>query len=329
MKKDVFLSSIMLLFTIQLSFCQSIIRKSKTLATDHITGISTIYSRHEITQLSLLRSDDYDFAIYNQLGIIGNSFDKEGKIGKAPADPDANINSHFPITGYKQTICGILNSFYIRDFCSGDRDDDVHFIIRPAFSSRTLIEDVNRTIVTQNSARPYNTMLPTVDLTNNNSIDNYNTKVNEINIAHFPATFMRTLKTEVLSEIDVHEAYKAYIHKFGENVPKQELDCACSYGPWVHDVGTGSVNPFASYHDFMEIHPAQQVWWVNELNNTLNYHCYLFNDNSGRFDEPGDFDTDGGNLSFYEEWTPKKLDGTFAIAFSYKIGTPKMIFQIK
>lgn len=282
--------------------------------------------------IPIVRPDDYLFATANQLGVIGNSYFKDVKIGTAPVDQYiTQTNTHFPVDGFKRTICGTLESFHIKSTGWHDDDDDVHFEIRPDFRSIALKEEVNLGIIESNYQKikrsilkSFASQIAVVDLKSVTAIENYNKKIGEFN-RQFPAIshMFRTLKTVVLSEIDVQDFYQKYLKKYSENVSNQEIDCTCSYGPWVHDAANTT---FGSYHDNYEIHPAEQVWWVNQQNGNNMYHLYLFNDASNRFDDKDDYDRDDG--TFYGPWTPNPLDGTFALAFSVRLRAPTQVFTI-
>ncbi len=282
--------------------------------------------------IPIVRPDDYLFATANQLGVIGNSYFKDVKIGTAPVDQYiTQTNTHFPVDGFKRTICGTLESFHIKSTGWNDDDDDVHFEIRPDFASKALMEEVNLSIIESNSKlikrsilKSFASQIAVVDLKSISAIEEYNKKIEGFN-KKFPTNphMFRTLKTVVLSEIDVQGFYQKYLKKYSENVSKQEIDCTCSYGPWVHDAANTT---FGSYHDNYEIHPAEQVWWVNQHNGNNVYHLYLFNDASNRFDDKDDYDKDDG--TFYGPWTPNPLNGTFALAFSVRLRAPTQIFTI-
>lgn len=85
---------------------------------------------------------------------------------------------------------------------------------------------------------------------------------------------MKPLEKEVLPEIDISDdVYINKLRKYTSNVPKQEIDFVGVFGPWVFDKG---------HMANVEIHPTEQVGWVNRIGNNEMYHLYTFLDNSNR-----------------------------------------------
>ncbi len=133
------------------------------------------------------------------------------------------------------------------------------------------------------------------------------------------------MKTVVLGEIDL--PFHEFLTKFNDNVPKEELDCGCIFGAWVND--RLSV-PFGSYHDNIEIHPAEQVWWTYQKNsNETVYFLGAFGENSGIFHNRDHYDTDGGKLSFFGPWHPCPQRETYAIPFEIKNKMPTLTFTLE
>jgi len=78
------------------------------------------------------------------------------------------------------------------------------------------------------------------------------------------------------------------------------------YGPWIYDKGH-------CYHP--EIHPAEQIWWSENVGRNRQYNLNLFCDSSRRFWWRNQMD-DGTKL---KPWGAPPIKGTFAIAFEVKI----------
>ncbi len=280
----------------------------------------------------------YDLAMTQQFGVIGNNFNSEIQIGKAPAETVSSFNSHFPIDGFKRTICGTFHQYFIKTKDNVD-DDDVHYNVRPEMASKELLNAHNRQMMTINVERLktlsiFKKLLPSIsnpDINTVAGVEAYNTTIASINksIIQFNqvlgAHFLRDMKTVVLGEIDL--PFHEFLTKFNDNVPKEELDCGCIFGAWVND--RLSV-PFGSYHDNIEIHPAEQVWWTYQKNsNETVYFLGAFGENSGIFHNRDHYDTDGGKLSFFGPWHPCPQRETYAIPFEIKNKMPTLTFTLE
>lgn len=281
----------------------------------------------------------YERALNNQLGVIGNDFYGDIQIGFAPAEGLAKAfanatwyNSHFPIDGYKRTICGTLHQYYIRSRDSND-DDDVHFIVRPNLPNSAYLLDLhnnkikidNLTKVSKvNFLQTEYAQMSNYDLQSIETIEGYNDIIKSVNLKvqgllHTPH-FLREAKYKILGEIDL--PYHNYLSRFSGYLPKEELNCSCIYGPWVND----RLDAFGgSYHDYLEIHPTEQAWWTyKKKNSEVIYHLAAFGDNSGVYNDRSHYDTDGGNLSFFGTWHQCPQVETFAIPFEMRKNTPTL-----
>jgi len=119
-------------------------------------------------------------------------------------------------------------------------------------------------------------------------------------------------------EIDISDdVYINKMRKYNSNVPKQEIDYVGVYGPWVLDEG----------HNNLEIHAAEQVWWVNRKGNIDNYHLYSFYDASGR--KPfGHWTVNTVDQLPLELSTGKSLSTTFSVAIQGKLHTPPVKVEL-
>lgn len=122
-------------------------------------------------------------------------------------------------------------------------------------------------------------------------------------------------------EIDMKQVAKWDLMKYGLNSPKANIDYIGMYGPWVYDVG------FRPGHGtFIEIHPMEQLWWVEKNLGFKTYHLYAFNDNSGRFKERSDFDTDNATLDI--TWQTNPMNHAFYVPFEIVKGRNEMEYTI-
>jgi hypothetical protein len=302
--------------------------------------VASGYTQPKITRFENLPtfSEDakYNMALTQQFGVIGNNYLGETQIGKAPAETVSSFNSHYPIDGYKRTICGNLNSYFIKTEDNVD-DDDVHFIMRPDYPSKQLMDSHNlfiRDLNTSNLKRfptlaPFLTTIANPDIKSINGIEAYNETIASLNKLIFTlnkgtdSRLLRNLKHEIYGEIDLPN--HQFITKFTENVPKQELDCTCIYGAWVND---RLAVPFGSYHDNLEIHPTEQAWWSYQKSpiETV-YYLGAFGDASGIFYKRDNYDTEDGDYTFFGTWLKCPQTETHAIPFEIKNKMPTLVFN--
>ncbi|MEO5946033.1 MAG: hypothetical protein ABIP79_04400 [Chitinophagaceae bacterium] len=78
----------------------------------------------------------------------------------------------------------------------------------------------------------------------------------------------------------------------------------CVYGPWIYDEG---------HCRHPEIHPAEELWWQDTINNKKQYNLNVVCDASRRFFWRKQMD-DGTKL---KPWAEPPVKGMFAIAFEY------------
>jgi hypothetical protein len=279
----------------------------------------------------------YDLALTQQLGVIGNNYLGEIQIGKAPAELVSSSNSHYPIDGYKRTICGSLQSYFIKSRTTFDDDDDVHFNIRPDFASKSLLDNHNLMIKdlnyeNLNKIAQLKSFLPAIanpDRGSVNGIEAYNEVIKQINLAiynqnrGFGVHYLRDMKSVIYGEIDLSN--HQFLTKYSDYLPKQELDCACTFGAWVND--RLSVI-FGSYHDNLEIHPVEQAWWSYKKNPTETvYYLSSFGDASGKFYARDNYDTEDGDYTFFGTWLKCPQTETHAIPFEIKSKDRTLVFN--
>lgn len=151
-------------------------------------------------------------------------------------------------------------------------------------------------------------------------IENYNATAKKINnkyyqVNNYVSHFLRYAQYTITAEIDIKDEFHNIYRKYSFSDPKEEVNCLCSYGAWVDDRRNVI---FGSYHDYLEIHPADQIWWTfyKDLS-TTKYRLILLSDNSDNFNDRSDFDTDG--RTFFGPWQSTPLHGTFAVAFQLNL----------
>ena len=240
-----FVSLFSLLSTLYTVSAQSVIVKQ----------VSGANSRHTITSLNYLRPDQYNIAVNDQLGILGNNF-----FGDQVLTVSTNHNSwestltptdYFTLyrPGPKMTFCGKVLQ---QEFSHGHVDDDLNIQIvcdprNPAFEPK----------YSQLKARGRNL---------------------------YPWALIE-------GEIDVNGNYHKFYDPGNSNFkfPVVNNTDVCLYGPWVEEVyqGDEDINPYKDHADVHEIHPAEQYWWAEKTQSGFRYYLNAANDASGRFRETG------------------------------------------
>lgn len=264
---------------------------------------SPVYIHNDV-RTSLPRATPEDNIRYQQavkqMDVIGTNFYGEKFIGMARAERSDIISVHsdnwFPIDGYKRTVCGNMIKYFAYDgSVFSDNDDDLNLNIVPTPDFSPLLDQ-------------------------GIAVARQRTNKNDLTFPHIQA------------EIDVLDApYKDFFYPNKLSAPKLNNQ-VCAFGPFVSDKG----------HDHKpEIHTAEQIWWREGTNAYfLSYMC----DVSGRFDglldsnDPrfpnlndtgDDYDTDNGKHSFGGPWSPRPIEGSYAIAFKVPLGKQRMFFDIR
>ncbi|MEO7923242.1 MAG: hypothetical protein ABIR30_06145 [Chitinophagaceae bacterium] len=235
----------------------------------------------------------------SQHDVIGSDFRGKQEIGNAAAERyNHSTDLWFPIEVYKRTIGGELIEFNILDYpLEIDTDHNLHIV-----PTEDYLADFKRSIDIAIRRMDGNDPLvdSDVDFGIDCSYDDFkNYKVKEMEF-----------------EIDLHKSTaKNYFAKDKPESPRvkspgRKGDIVYAYGPWISD----------ALHCFKpEIHPAEQIWWRNKINNQESfYHLILSCDQSDRFDDKDDFDETeiiGPNRYLKKIWAPRPLEGIFAILF--------------
>ncbi len=80
------------------------------------------------------------------------------------------------------------------------------------------------------------------------------------------------------------------------------------YGPWVMD---------NNHNKRPEIHPCEIIWWRKKLGQQEEYYIFGIQDDSNRFDEPGDFVFDHNFGLQWKPWAKPPMTAQFKIPFEY------------
>ena len=116
----------------------------------------------------------------------------------------------------------------------------------------------------------------------------------------------KTSKKNIEGEIDIMDAFAGSIMDNGPRLFSQ----ITAFGPWVHE----KHNYWDTrVHDYMEIHPSENIWYSELANGKMKYTISVFSDNSGRFNK----------------WRPNPVIALNAIAFEFQSGTRPLNYSMK
>jgi len=303
-----------------LAFLNSAIAQSnikRILFTDHRTHASV--KSYQVFKIDTMKPCllDLRFERANmQEGVVGNDFYGEQKIGFAKGKNSwHDFTDYQPIDSYKRTLCGKVTEYA---FHGGREDRSGYSVDIPVVGNIELDVDDDLQIyikADENNSRLQQNKNRILDLLDNNGEKAWNF---------------------IEGELDIHQSHKInYIPSSGFGIyvrtPIVNQTSACLYGAWVVEVA-GRLND--GHDNNHEIHPAEQFWWRDKSNDATFYNLVLAVDNSGKFNDRGDFysqtiTANGIENSLVEPWGKSPLDGTFAIPFTVNTGLKeKAIFSI-
>lgn len=198
-------------------------------------------------------------------------------------------NNWYPLSGYKETLCGTLHHFNVFDG-GGDEMDWNNFMI-PAPDFQSLITD----------ALPYKGGSGAFCFD-----DNW----------HDCAGTDDCLEAELTPD-ETFWNNPWFPKSTGESVLEgREI---CTYGPWIRECVHGN-RP--------EIHTSEQYWWKEKWGDDDLYWLLALHDDSDRFDDEGDFDTDGDQSDQWRPWAAAPITAQFQIAFEVNPAGPVLRFEI-
>lgn len=139
--------------------------------------------------------------------------------------------------------------------------------------------------------------------------DDVNMDISPLRGSTFAEQFIasgKTAATEVEGEIDVATGKWPLIKP---GFPRL-FALATGYGPWIHE----KHDYFDTrVHDYLEIHPMEQLWRADVRRQRLVYSVGIFSDNSGRFDR----------------WRASPMVTTTGIAFEQTRGSPPLRYTLR
>ncbi|MBL0152723.1 MAG: hypothetical protein IPP93_04250 [Chitinophagaceae bacterium] len=278
------------------------------------------------TNLVVKNSTKHDSAILLTDHVLGNSFYGQEYIGLDKIDP-ASSGQWSPIDGFKHIISGHVYAYYFREPAAFESDDDLNFEVHPdlnisylkkyldarSLSSFTALKakiEANCKCNTNITCWP---TLPSLSVPDVRQLKEMG--ILKCNGNHFIWDYQKYhddyLKNwHLIYEIDIHDREHGKFYPYLSYMPVKGLDYLHAYGPFVHD----EKDHYFDSHDNLEIHPAEQIWWRNKVNNNNLYHLFFASDNSGRFRR--------------ESWQANPLKGQYAIAFQCLKKTQQINYEM-
>lgn len=287
-KTSLFTASLIFLFLS--GYTQSTIKKIR------VNRNNKTYQVFKIDTMKVAKNDGKYERALSQSDIIGNDFYGVQKISMARnknEDGSQTPTNYIPVDGHKRTFCGAASNYFYKD---GTFDKD-HCI--------------------------YIDVLPGNDLLNG-----------KINLYNQYGNFEKPWNS-IEGEINIHSSNRKYYDP-PFSIPDTRFTSSnkvCMYGPWVLEIFNKEklekydvLDLHKDHQNNNEIHPMEQFWWkerpVNR--NAVFYNMALAVDNSGRFNDIGDYYAIE-NRNTFKPWSINPLDGVFAIAFEAQLGMKKKI----
>ena len=264
-------------------------------------------------------SSFWEHAVSDQFGVIGSDFRGAEKIGSAaferasnnPVIPDF-LNFWYPQVPkdphdhrglFKQTLIGTVEDVHLANISGTYEDHDLNILIAP--------DDLHRHLVTDAHPREYTDIMSA-----------------EWNGSFHQHGQPNCDDAESLREVDFVEAEILASSDLNSGVNERLRDSIAAagnhkvgvYGAWIYDKG---------HCCHSEIHPAEQLWWREDLADRSIYHCAVVCDASKRFWWRDQMD-DGTKL---KPWGAPPVTGVFAIAFEVAPpnplrATPTLFFEV-
>jgi hypothetical protein len=248
------------------------------------------------------------------MGVIGNDFRGREEIGSAAFQRESNntfipdnLNFWYPqkqpgdlgtIVYFKRTLVGKIERAHVAEISGTFQDHDVNIDITPNEKYRHLIDDAHPREYTDLMSLQWNLSGHTSgqpDCDDNESIAEFN-----------------FIEAEIQPNGDIHQVTG---QRLVDLILARSHDDIGVYGPWIFDKGH-CCHP--------EIHPAEQIWWIEDIGTEKQYACCVFCDASKRFWWRDQMD-DGTKL---KPWGAPPIKGLFAIAFEAKLGRPAVKFEV-
>jgi hypothetical protein len=262
----------------------------------------------------------WEHVVADQFGVIGSDFRGAEEIGTAAFERASNniaipdfINFWYPQVQprdhrapHKRTLIGTVDGVYIADVSGTYEDHDLNILIAP--------DDLHRYLVTEAHPREYTDIMAVQWQSGLHGTlwqgqpDCDDPK--SVREADF-------VEAEILASSDLNSGVNELLRDSIAAVGDRKIGV---YGTWIYDKG---------HCCHSEIHPAEQLWWREDLGDRSVYHCAVVCDASKRFWWRDEMD-DGTKL---KPWGAPPVTGVFAIAFevappSPTRPTPGLVFAV-
>jgi hypothetical protein len=261
----------------------------------------------------------WEHAVTDQFGVIGSDFRGAEEIGTAAFERASHsrwipdwINFWYPQRPsdprdhrglFKQTLIGTVDDVHVANIPGTYQDFDLNILIAP--------DDRHRNLVTGAHPREYTDIM---SLEWNGSGHEHGQPDCDDPESVREADLIEA-EIQASSDLDggVNELLRDIIAAAGD----RKIGV---YGAYIYDKG---------HCCHAEIHPAEQLWWREDLADRSVYHCAVVCDASGRFWWRDQMD-DGTKL---KPWGAPPVTGVFAIAFevpppSPVRPTPGLVFEV-
>jgi len=273
-----------------------------------VTAMTVSGPQSTITVLgpqSAQHASRWNQAISDQMGVIGNDFRAPEEIGSAAFERASNnklipdfFDFWFPQTmpsdnghHYKKSLAGKIQDVHIASISGTYEDNDLNIDIVPNPNYQDLLKYAHPREYTDIMSAEWNLTLHSHGQA---SCDD------AASVAEF--TF---IEAEVQVSGDIHAGAAQLLN---DMILKRTGSDICVYGPWIYDKG---------HCCHAEIHPAEQIWWSEDIPNGKKYTFSVISDASQRFWWRDQMDT-GTKLI---PWGAPPIYGLFAIAFDVSFST--------
>jgi hypothetical protein len=215
--------------------------------------------------------------------LVSNPFHED--IGYPVAD---NEGPWKPVNGKKMVVCGLLNNYFVYKGSGDEYDWNLEII--PALDFKYIIEHPRRLVE-----------------------DKSNWKTCERNGFFYDCFQAEITPDETLFENDWFPDREL---EFNGSLKPEWLQAdpialnqnVCVYGAWVLDGG----------HTWRpEIHPTEAIWWRNRSEGKDEYFVFGIQDDSDRYDDPGDFEFDQDFGVRWRPWAKAPIVTQIKIPFEY------------
>jgi len=283
-----------------------------TIRVDGTTSVITTLAPQDHFQ-----SSTWEHAVADQFGVIGSDFRGAEQIGTAAFERASNntfipdfLNFWYPQVQprdhrvpFKRTLIGTVDDVHIAEVSGTYEDHDLNILIAP--------DDLHRYLVTEAHRREYTDIMSA----------QWNLSFHKFGQPDCDdATSVREadfVEAEILASSDLDSGVNELLRDTIAAAGDRRIGV---HGAWIYDKG---------HCCHSEIHPAEQLWWREDLADRSVHHCAVVCDASKRFWWRDQMD-DGTKL---KPWGAPPVTGVFAFAFEVAAAgpaheTPGLVFEV-